>query len=386
MKKILIVAPFKNFGGRENHINLIAKCLNPYYDVHILSTSSATKHSIAFQDINRENCHIINELIINKNIILRTLTSLSYLKSNRKNEFHSYLNNTFTKKFFNLKSIKVKFLKKIIHSSDLILMPVILNEPFVKTIIDFAYKANIPVVIRTITTIDDKMIKENTSLSRVSHFIHHSFFNANRLTSFLNHKFSIIDQSIVAETKMVSIPIMTKSNLIFGFLGRLEKNKNVLKLIEFFKKNGADFLIAGKGTELEKVHIETINSNNCKYIGIFNPSNLDKFYEKVDVIIIASNEEGGPFVGIEAMAAGKIIVSTRVGAMEERLMETKNNFWIEIDDIEKSLTSILKSINKLNENEINAIKASNREKYLKEYSFETIQRKYKNLIDSQFTI
>ncbi|MEX0996578.1 MAG: glycosyltransferase family 4 protein [Flavobacteriaceae bacterium] len=382
MKKILILAPFKNFGGREIHINLIAKCLSSFYEVHILSTSFATNNSFAFQDIISDNCHIINDEILKINKVLKFLTKLSYLKSNKENEFHSYLHNTFTKRIFNLKSVKEKFLEKFIDNFDLIIMPVILNEPFVKFTIDFAKKNQTPVLIQTVTTVNDKMVKENPSLSKVSHFIHHSQFNANKLNSLLKHKYTIIDQSIVAEKKITSLPIETNSNLTYGYLGRLEKGKNILALIDFFKKNRNHFLIAGKGTELNTILYEIKNLDNCEYIGIFNPSNLADFYKKIDVIIIASSEEGGPFIGLEAMAAGKLIISTRVGAMEERLNGTKNSLWIEVDNIEKSLNLVFKKINTFDQEEINIIKNINREKYLKHYSFEIMQMKYKKLIET----
>jgi glycosyltransferase involved in cell wall biosynthesis len=43
------------------------------------------------------------------------------------------------------------------------------------------------------------------------------------------------------------------------------------------------------------------------------------FYEGIDAFAIASHAEGGPVTGVEAMAAGRSIVSTPVGAMPHRL-------------------------------------------------------------------
>ena len=61
-------------------------------------------------------------------------------------------------------------------------------------------------------------------------------------------------------------------------------------------------------------------------------------------------------VGLEAMAAGKIIISTDVGAMKDRLLGTKNDFWFDLNTIDE-LNQIFEKLNTL---ELEIIACSNR--------------------------
>jgi glycosyltransferase involved in cell wall biosynthesis len=53
-----------------------------------------------------------------------------------------------------------------------------------------------------------------------------------------------------------------------------------------------------------------------------------------DVFVCTSREETGPLVVFEALALGKPVISTRVGAMEEILRDGENAYLIDVDDVE----------------------------------------------------
>jgi glycosyltransferase involved in cell wall biosynthesis len=112
------------------------------------------------------------------------------------------------------------------------------------------------------------------------------------------------------------------------------------------------------------------------------PENLEAYYKQIDVLIIPSLEEAGPLVGVEAMAAGKIILSTRVGAMEDRLIGTENNFWFDIIKTD-SLKSLVKLISNKDEAQIVNIRKDVRRHYLENYSVNKISKTYIEAFDKR---
>ena len=157
--------------------------------------------------------------------------------------------------------------------------------------------------------------------------------------------------------------------------------KGILELIRFFKDldNGKLF-IAGDGP-LKGEMLSLINqSKNIEYLDQIEPGDLNIFFKKISTLIIPSIEESGPLVGIEAMAAAKLILSTKVGAMAERLKNSGNDFWFDIED-QSSFFDSLAIINNLNDQEFQKIANTNREVYLAEYQFTVIKRKYTDCLN-----
>ena len=99
-------------------------------------------------------------------------------------------------------------------------------------------------------------------------------------------------------------------------------------------------------------------------------------------MIISSFHEAGPLVAIEAMAAGKIIISTDVGAMKSRL-EGLHSFWFKIDDL-NSFEKNINYLNKLSIIELNNISQSYRKRYLQCHSIDYVAQKYIDLINRFF--
>ena len=96
-------------------------------------------------------------------------------------------------------------------------------------------------------------------------------------------------------------------------------------------------------------------------------------------MIIPSFQEAGPLVGVEAMAAGKIIVSTKVGAMMDRLDKTDNQFWFKIED-QASLVQTISEIEKLKEGTLAGIRHELRTVYKNKYSRKTIGQNYLDIV------
>jgi glycosyltransferase involved in cell wall biosynthesis len=137
--------------------------------------------------------------------------------------------------------------------------------------------------------------------------------------------------------------------------------------------------LVGDGEQKADVLRKIENVNTIRYLGVLNNEDLEMFFEKIDVLIIPSKEETGPLVGLEAMAAGKIILSTKVGAMMERLENTENQFWFE--NTEASFVREINKLSVLSEKQLSKIKTKNRERYLERYSKEVISSSYLELVN-----
>lgn len=104
------------------------------------------------------------------------------------------------------------------------------------------------------------------------------------------------------------------TEITFLYLGRLEEVKGVDTLIEAFsllvkKFPGACLMIAGEGTR--KAHITDLilkqRTNRIRYMGWMDSR---KALRQSDVFVLPSREKGQPMALLEAMAAGKIIITS----------------------------------------------------------------------------
>lgn len=129
----------------------------------------------------------------------------------------------------------------------------------------------------------------------------------------------------------------------FLFLGRLGQRKGVYDLLEAINRlvnthqqKNFTFYLAGDG-ELEQVK-EIIVKNNLtshvQLLGWLNEEQKMKWFKQVDTIVLPSYNEGLPMAILEAMAGGKIIISSKVGGIPDLVTEQENGFLISPGDVE----------------------------------------------------
>lgn len=380
-KKILIAGAFYEFGGRELMTSFISKSLDTDYDVDIFSINSFTNNSKVLHKDFKGEVFFLNQLIYKKNILIRFFTFLLKIRSFfRKQDVKTsdLINNKLNKYFFDFDQLTSSVVSRLIKNYDLVIINSEIYLKVSKKIIDSCKKSNVKIIFRTTGTIQDVDNTILDYLKNVDFFIHHSESNANSLSLKLQHRYVVIDQCAFNENRLLDIPILNQKPLVFGFLGRLHVEKGIVELIDLIKKTNEKLIIAGEG-ELEELVLKLIERYpQFKYIGSIENSENDHFFKQIDVLIISSFHEAGPLVAIEAMAAGKIIISTDVGAMKSRLEELES-FWFKIDE----LTSLIKNINclnKLSTLELNNISMSYRDKYLQNHRVDSIKEKYVSLI------
>lgn len=139
--------------------------------------------------------------------------------------------------------------------------------------------------------------------------------------------------------------------LCIGFIGRLNAQKAVDHLLTSFAealKSGAigevKLLIAGDGplkNALQKL-AQTLNIH--QRIHWLGDVNGEEAICAFDIFALASDYEGLPYVVLEALAAGKPIVTTNVGGMDELIDSGINGFVVpprNVSNFSKALTTLI---------------------------------------------
>lgn len=146
-----------------------------------------------------------------------------------------------------------------------------------------------------------------------------------------------------------------KSDVSFIFLGRLLREKGIFEFLEAAKvvkkeKPNTQFLVLGQidkqnptAMSEEKLQ-EYIDANIIEYLGYVK--NVPDYIEKVDVFVLPSYREGVPKSTQEAMAMGKVILTTDVSGCRETVVDGVNGFLVPLFSAEKLAEKMLELINK----------------------------------------
>lgn len=135
-----------------------------------------------------------------------------------------------------------------------------------------------------------------------------------------------------------------------SFVGRLSEEKNPQDFIDIANnKKDLNFNIFGDG-DLNKIINE---SDNIEFYGY--TKDQDKIWNNTDVLLITSKYEGLPYVLIEAMSRGLIVISYKVGEIPEIINNGVNGF---IVDNKEEMKAVLTDIQNKSSEDIEKIKVS----------------------------
>lgn len=165
----------------------------------------------------------------------------------------------------------------------------------------------------------------------------------------------------------------------FLFLGRLGERKGIYDLIDAIhsainENNRIHCYIAGDG-EIDKVSRiiqEKKLESNCTVLGWIGCQEKKAIFSKIGTVILPSYNEGLPMTIIEGMAAGKVIISTEVGAIPEVVKNKENGILIKPGDVNSLRDAILR---------ISSDKAF--DQYCSKMNIGKIQEEYSNEIFSK---
>lgn len=377
-KKVLIIGSIADFGGREVEVKNIIKALSKEFEVELLSTIPMTAKSMAITDENLKWTTIQKELF-NTKIIIRITSWLSKLLNKFEHPAYFLVANSLSNFFYNFHIENLKIIKRKIDEAQVVVFCGVFENGFLQEICEYSTKKNKIFLLRTTGTIKTIPHYLNRILPQMDAILVHSYANAARIKSVSSQNTHIIDQTTLNEVKLLKLPIEDKEQLVYGYLGRFSAEKGVLELVESFHNRTEKLILAGSGPLNQEVKSKC--SNNITVMGEVPQDEIQMFFKNIDVLIIPSLEEAGPLVGIEAMAAGKVIFSTAVGAMKERLSTSENDFWIG-DQITNSIQELTMKIQKMDSNEIVRIRELNRQVYIENYSLDIVSKQYVQLINS----
>jgi len=346
MKKLYIIfdqIPSPESGGLVNTYINLTKLLKDKYKIEIISIFNPNEKSKKqFSDF---KIHIIKNTKIDINFI----HLFNYLKKGQLKKFVFSIYSMFYY-FFSILSCKVKLKKyiekdaKIIVScpSAAIFMPKI---PFILEIhIDYRYFFGKNILGRiqsylmtkpTMTIFRTKNDAKNAPKSLNPYYIYNFFDNS----------------------KSKKSNTLVKNKILY--VGRLEKQKNPIKLLEFAKelsKINKNFIldIYGSGSMLDEVlhKIEQLELQNIVfYKGFTNDKNI---YNQYSLLWLTSDFEGFGLVIIEAKACGIPTISTDWGKSAYEVIIDKEDGFITNDN-----KLFIQKTNEILNNENLQIKLSN---------------------------
>jgi len=127
-----------------------------------------------------------------------------------------------------------------------------------------------------------------------------------------------------------------KENVYVLFIGRLSDVKDVEFLIDLWSQkfefnSRVKLIVAGDGENKRKL-IDLSNKmlhNKPIFLGEINPGNIPKLIASSNMTILASKHEASPTVVKESIASGIPIVSSRVGDVEDYIIDGKNGYVVD---------------------------------------------------------
>lgn len=126
-------------------------------------------------------------------------------------------------------------------------------------------------------------------------------------------------------------------------MGWVERNKGIFDLIEVadrfrLEMSGMKFVICGHGKDWDEFHAELGRRNVAEFFemrGWVDDIGKRKALLESDFCLMLSHREGMPNALLEAMAAGRPVVATAVGAVADIVEEGRNGYLCEPRDVDE---------------------------------------------------
>ncbi len=161
-----------------------------------------------------------------------------------------------------------------------------------------------------------------------------------------------------------------------SYVGRINKNKNltiVLRALAILKKENIIFnlhVVGGYKDNYYEKEINALVSDNelagqVTFYGWQTQEQILQIHEKCRIFVLPSQQETMPVVIGEAMALGKVVVASNVGAVSEMVTDKSSGFLFERNNLEQlcNLLRLLHNNNALIERVSNNAMEEAREKF-----------------------
>jgi len=138
-------------------------------------------------------------------------------------------------------------------------------------------------------------------------------------------EFQVSPDRVVDEKRTLGIP---PERLVVSYVGYFEEGRGLQKLIEAVKERKTVHLIIGGKGQLEKeIRALVHNADNITFLGFVKPERIPLYTAMADVIYYglesdsANNKYSAPNKLFEALAAGKAVVTGRLGEIAKIVKE-----------------------------------------------------------------
>jgi glycosyltransferase involved in cell wall biosynthesis len=176
-----------------------------------------------------------------------------------------------------------------------------------------------------------------------------------------------------------------------GWIGRMtgiKRTDDVLLAFKSLRERGIDarLCLVGDGPDREEVE------RRAHELGVMRDTlflgyqeEVASFFAAFDVFILASANEGTPVTAIEALAAGKPVVATRVGGIPDVVRDGEDGFLVPPGDVEALADRLaeLATDDQLRERMGEAARARVRERYSVERLVDDVDRLYRSLLEAE---
>jgi len=263
--------------------------------------------------------------------------------------------------------------------------------------VKLAKNKNIPVLITEHAT----MYERNLVKKREEIYIKYAFNNANLVISVSKSLKSIIDKYIINKNRSIVIPNIVNtyffdipsndfkaSKFTFFSLGFLTYKKGFDVVIKAFSKlclyNEAQLLIGGDGeekTKLIKLVKKLKMEDRILFLGNLDRNEVLKNMQKCDAFVLGSRYETFGVVIIEALACGKPVIATKCGGPND-IINKKNGYLVNVDDVESMYNSMKKIIKNKNQFDANIIRKDCIQRFSEEAVVKKLNKVYNRLVDN----
>ncbi len=127
---------------------------------------------------------------------------------------------------------------------------------------------------------------------------------------------------------------------VVGWIGRMTSIKRVPDVLESFKRLldlgvEATLCMVGDGPDREAAETQAKElgiARNVLFLGY--QRDVSSYYALCDALVLPSANEGTPVVAIEALAARRPVVATRVGGVPDVVTEGEDGFLVDVGDVD----------------------------------------------------
>ncbi len=188
------------------------------------------------------------------------------------------------------------------------------------------------------------------------------------------HNLSVVYNGVYDFYQQKSSAVVSKNDFVFGFIGRVCREKGIEELLAAFQKLQSEksnilLKIYGTGEEEYLTKLKTqYTSPNIQWCGFV--SDIKQAFQSFDIFVLPTYKEGLSLSILEAMMMQKIIITTDIPENHELIQAQRNGYLIKVKNPEDLYLKFIEIIEKPEKSEAFAKIA--REDYLTQFNFSKI--------------